>query len=107
MNIAAHASRLAAMSRASVGHFALRLALGTLLLEVPVLAATPASCVGPRVNVVIPQGPEWQTATDQLAEHLRGLSDLDRCARLLVRPSGGGVVLEVTSGDGRETTRQA
>src|SRR5882724_8255474 len=107
MKVAAHTSRLAAVSRASLGNFALRLALGTLLLEVPVFAATPVSCVGPKVSVVVPQGPEWQTATDQLAEHLRSLSDLDKCARLLVRPNGGGVVLEATSSDGRETTRQA
>ena len=95
------------MPRASLGYFARRLALGTLLLEGPVLAATPGSCVAPKVSVVIPPGPEWQTATDQLAEHLRGLSDLDKCARLLVRPSGAGVVLEAASSDGRETTRQA
>jgi hypothetical protein len=107
MNIAVHTSKLAAMPRVSRGYFALRLVLGALLLEVPVLAATPAPCVATRVSVVIPPGPEWQTATDQLAEHLRGLSDLDKCARLLVHPSGAGVVLEVTSNDGRETTRHA
>jgi hypothetical protein len=55
----------------------------------------------------VPQGPEWQTATNQLAEHLRSLSDLDKCARLMIRPSREGVVLEATSSDGRKTTRQA
>ncbi len=57
--------------------------------------------------MVVPPGPGWQSATDQLAEHLRGLIDLDKCARLSIRPSGAGVVLEVTSNNGRETTRQA
>jgi hypothetical protein len=87
--------------------FAPGLALGIVLLEVPVLAATPASCVAPKVSVVVPPSPEWQSATDQLAEHLRSLSDLDKCARLLIRPGGAGVVLEVTSSGGRQTTRQA
>jgi hypothetical protein len=85
---------------------ALGLAFGTFSVAGSVPAANPAECVAPKINVVVPDGPEWQTATQDLTEHLRGLADLDRCARVLVRPSGVGVVLEITTGDGRQAARQ-
>ncbi|HTA91165.1 MAG TPA: hypothetical protein VK745_16375, partial [Polyangiaceae bacterium] len=44
--------------------------------------------------------------TDKLTEHLRTLGNLDNCARVTVRPHGAGVVLEITTSDGRSATRQ-
>ena len=69
-------------------------------------AATAESCLAPKVSVEVPPGADWQTATADLAEHLRSLRDLDKCARVTVRPSGSIVLLEITTGDGRVATRQ-
>ncbi|HWZ92740.1 MAG TPA: hypothetical protein VNW92_27930, partial [Polyangiaceae bacterium] len=64
------------------------------------------ACVAPKINLVVPPGPEWQSATTDLTVRLRGLPDLDKCARVLVRPSGLGVIVQITTGDGREASRQ-
>ena len=37
---------------------------------------------------------------------MRGLRDLDQCAQVWVRPSGQGVVIRITTADGRQATRQ-
>jgi len=94
------------MPRAARSRLALRLALGALACEATAAAAAPETCAAPRVNVVVPLGAEWQTATAALTEHLRGVGDLDRCAHVQVRPSGAGVMLEITTSDGRHATRQ-
>jgi hypothetical protein len=64
------------------------------------------ACVAPKINVVVPPGPQWQSATVELTERLRGLPDLDKCAHVLVRPSGLGVIVQITTSDGREASRQ-
>jgi hypothetical protein len=84
----------------------LGLACGALLLEAPAGAATNEACVAPQVSVELPPGAQWQTATEALAQHLHGLRDLDKCARVSVRPEGTGVVLKIVTSDGREATRQ-
>jgi hypothetical protein len=63
-------------------------------------------CVAPKVSVVVPPGTEWQSATEELTAHLRAVGDLDKCARVQVHPSGAGVLLEITTSDGRRATRQ-
>src|SRR5450432_2251054 len=68
--------------------------------------ATADACLAPKINVVTPPGAEWQTATADLTEHLRALRDLDKCAHVSVRPNGTGAVVEITTGDGRQATRQ-
>lgn len=85
---------------------ALGLAFGGGFLTGSAAAATPESCVAPKINVVVPTAAEWQTATSELTEHLRALTDLDKCARVSVRPSGTGVVLQITTSDGRQATRR-
>jgi hypothetical protein len=82
------------------------LGLATLAFGVSVSAATADSCLAPKVSVEVPPGENWQTATAELAEHLRSLRDLDKCARVTVRPSGSLVLLEITTGDGRVATRE-
>jgi len=67
---------------------------------------TPEVCSAPKVNVELPPGPEWADATEQLTEHLRAIGDLDRCARVSVRPSGAQVILEISTSDGRTATRR-
>ena len=62
--------------------------------------------MSPKINVVLPSGADWDGATEQLAAHLRTVGNLDRCARVTVRPRGTGVVLEITTSDGRSATRQ-
>ncbi|HTA91498.1 MAG TPA: hypothetical protein VK745_18065 [Polyangiaceae bacterium] len=69
-------------------------------------AAAADTCVAPKVNVVVPPGPEWENATEELSQHLRTVGNLDKCAHVLVRPSATGVTLDITTGDGRRATRQ-
>jgi hypothetical protein len=69
-------------------------------------AAAGDSCLSPKINVVLPPGAAWDGATDQLTAHLRSVGNLDKCARVAVRPRGAGVVLEITTSDGRSATRQ-
>ena len=91
------------MFRATRSRLALRLALGAVTCAASTVAAapmaTPDSCVAPRVNVVVPPGERWQSATADLTEHLRAVGNLDRCASVQVRPSGAGVLLEITTSD--------
>jgi len=88
-SIAAFGLVLAALTASAAGH-----------------AATADSCLAPKVSIEVPPGAQWQTATAELAEHLRSLRDLDKCARVSVRPSGSGVLLEISTSDGRVATRQ-
>jgi len=90
--------------RPSVAAFGLGLA--ALSFGAPGSAATADSCLAPKVSVEVPPGADWQTATVELAEHLRSLRDLDKCASVTVHPSGSVVLLEITTGDGRVATRQ-
>jgi hypothetical protein len=85
---------------------ALGLAFGGGFLAGSAAAATAEPCLAPKINMVVPAEAEWQTAATELAEHLRALPDLDRCAHVSVHPSGAGVVLELTTSDGRRATRQ-
>ena len=62
-------------------------------------------CAEPKLSVLVPLGAKWHRATERLVEHLRGLSDLDPCARVTVRPDRRGVVVRVTTGDRREAER--
>jgi hypothetical protein len=82
------------------------LALAALTVGAATRAATADSCLAPKVSIEVPPGAQWQTATAELAEHLRSLRDLDKCARISVRPSGSGVLLEISTSDGRVATRQ-
>ncbi|MEO8903111.1 MAG: hypothetical protein ABI627_16440 [Polyangiaceae bacterium] len=75
------------------------------LLAVSADAAASTACTAPKVSVAFPTSPEWQTAASDLTERLRSLEDLDRCARVTVRPSGTGVELEIVTNDGREARR--
>lgn len=68
--------------------------------------ADSGACVAPKINVVVPPGLEWQSATIDLTERLRKLRNLDKCAHVLVRPSGPGVIVQITTGDGREARRK-
>lgn len=68
-------------------------------------AAPPADCVEPELSVLVPSDSKWDDATARLARHLRGLSDVDRCARVTVRPDGTGVAVRIVTGDGREAAR--
>jgi hypothetical protein len=87
-----------------------RLALGfaacTGLLAGRAAGSTSEPCLSPKIHVVLPEGPAWQTATAELTERLRALPDLDKCARVVARPSGNGVLLEITTSDGRQAVRQ-
>jgi hypothetical protein len=93
------------MRRSVKSRLALGLAFGACLCELSARASSDA-CVAPQINVVVPAGPEWETATAELTSHLRALGDLDKCAHVLVRPSGTGVVLDITTSDGRQASRQ-
>lgn len=81
------------------------LAFGAWLFAVCAGAAPPDACSAPKVSVVVPPGEEWQTAIGELTEHLRAVGNLDKCAHVLVHPSGAGVILEITTSDGRQATR--
>jgi hypothetical protein len=87
-------------------HLVLGLAFGVELATSTAAGATVDACIAPKVNVSVPPGAQWQTATEDLTEHLRALKDLDKCARVFVRPGGLGVVVEITTSDGRRATRQ-
>jgi hypothetical protein len=91
---------LTATSRAAFG---LALSSGLLTANARAVAET---CVEPTISVELPPGAEWQTAAEQLGEHLRGLSDLDKCAHVSVRAEGHGVILEINTSDGRGTSRR-
>jgi hypothetical protein len=67
--------------------------------------APAADCIEPELSVLVPSDPKWNSATARLASHLRALSDLDRCARVTVRPDNTGVSVRITTGDGREAQR--
>src|SRR3954471_18161227 len=67
--------------------------------------APPADCAEPKLNVQLPSDPKWDSATPRLIGHLRALSDLDRCARVTVRPDRTGVTVKITTVDGREAQR--
>ncbi|MEO6603816.1 MAG: hypothetical protein ABIQ16_28290 [Polyangiaceae bacterium] len=62
-------------------------------------------CDEPRLSVLVPEDPRWSSATERLVSHLRGLSDLDRCARVTVRPDPTGVTVQITTADGRVAQR--
>jgi hypothetical protein len=94
------------MFRVRASLAALGLVASALARALPAAAATADACSAPKVSVEVPPGAEWQTATAALAERLRGLRDLDKCARVSVRPSGAGVLLRITTSDGRDASRQ-
>jgi hypothetical protein len=81
-------------------------AAGVWLFDAPANAADVDACLSPKINVIVPRDPDWDGATDKLTEHLRTLGNLDKCARVTVRPRAAGVVLEITTSDGRSATRQ-
>lgn len=64
-------------------------------------------CAGPEIKLAAPaaDSAKWQTLRANLAEHLRPLRDLDRCAQLTLSVEGNTVLLEVRAGDGRLATR--
>jgi hypothetical protein len=84
---------------ASSAALACELGLGT------ASAAQPTDCIEPELSVLVPSDSKWDAATARLASHLRALSDLDRCARVTVRPDATGVSVRITTGDGREAAR--
>jgi hypothetical protein len=94
------------MSGVSPSVAAFGLALAALASAASSAGATADSCLAPKVSIEVPPGAQWQTATAELAEHLRSLRDLDKCARVSVRPHGSGVLLEITTSDGRDAARQ-
>ena len=94
------------MPRTARNRLTVGVASGVWLFNAPANGAAADACVSPRINVVVPRGPDWDRATDELTEHLRTVGNLDKCARVTVRPRGTGVVLEITTGDGRSATRQ-
>ncbi|MES1176439.1 MAG: hypothetical protein ABUL62_19100 [Myxococcales bacterium] len=67
--------------------------------------AQPVECIEPELSVLVPADSKWDDATARLASHLRALSDLDRCARVTVRPDATGVTVRIVTGDGREAAR--
>ena len=85
--------------------FAWTAALAVQLIGSTSLAAAPQSCTEPKLSVLVPSESTWDTAATRLTEHLRGLPDLDRCARVTVRPDATGVTLHVATSDGREADR--
>jgi hypothetical protein len=93
------------MQRNARSRLALVVAFGVWLFDAPANAADVDPCLSPKINVIVPRGPDWDRATDELSEHLRTLGNLDKCARVTVRPRGAGVVLEITTSDGRSATR--
>ena len=84
----------------------LGVASGVWLCNVAADAAAADACLSPKINVIVPPGADWDGATDELTEHLRTVGNLDKCARVVVRPRGAGVVLDITTSDGRSATRQ-
>ncbi|MEI9941097.1 MAG: hypothetical protein WDO69_28095 [Pseudomonadota bacterium] len=64
-------------------------------------------CNGPEITLLVPaaQRDKWLTRRADLAEHLRTLRDLDRCAQLTLRAVGDTLVLDVRTGDGRLASR--
>ena len=94
------------MPRNARSRLTLVVASGVWLFRAPANAAESGACSSPKINIVVPRGPDWDQATEQLTQHLRTLSNLDNCARVVVRPHGAGVVLEITTSDGRSATRQ-
>ncbi len=62
-------------------------------------------CTSPQLNLITPAGDSWHNAAEQLGEHLRAVGELDKCARVTGRPDGTGVLLEITTGDGRTASR--
>ena len=81
--------------------------LGLAFTRTVAAATAPVPCTDPTIRMVVPPGPQWENAVEDLSAHLRTLSDLDRCARILVTPQGTGVALEITTGDGRKASRRA
>jgi hypothetical protein len=69
------------------------------------LGAEPSQCGALKLSVLLPTDPKWDTATARLTSHLRSFVDLDRCARVTVRPDARGAILRITTSDGRETQR--
>ncbi len=94
------------MPRNGRSRVTLAVASGVWLFNASANAAAVDACLSPKINVIVPRSPNWDRATDQLTEHLRTLGNLDKCARVTVRPRGAGVVLEITTSDGRSATRQ-
>ncbi len=94
------------MVHAARSSLALGLAFGVCTFLRGAAGATPNACLAPKINVVVPPGPDWENATEALSQHLRTVGDLDRCAHVLVRPSNAGVTLDITTSDGRRATRQ-
>jgi hypothetical protein len=94
------------MQRNARSRLTLVVVSGVWLFNAPANAADVDTCMSPRINVIVPQGPDWDRATSELSEHLRTLGNLDKCARVTVRPRGAGVVLKITTSDGRSATRQ-
>jgi hypothetical protein len=84
---------------------ALGVALGVGLAAPFARAVDAESCAAPKLSVLLPADPHWASATERLTAHLRQLSDLDRCARVTVRPDKTGVVLRISTSDGREAER--
>ncbi len=84
---------------------AVGVALGVGLLSAAVAAAEAESCEAPKLSVLVPSDPSWDSATERLTARLRQLSDLDRCARVTVRPDATGAMLNITTSDGREAHR--
>jgi len=80
-------------------------ALGVALLCSVAPAMAEEACTSPELHLVTPEGDEWRDAADRLGQYLRAAGDLDRCARVTGRPDGDGVLLEVTTSDGRTASR--
>ena len=70
-----------------------------------VAAAAGAACDAPTLSVLVPDEPAWASASTRLATTLHDLHDLDRCARVTVRPDGSGATLHITTSDGRNADR--
>jgi len=62
-------------------------------------------CSGPELHLITPEGDAWRDAAEQLGKRLRAAGELDRCARVTGRPDGSGVLLEITTSDGRTASR--
>ena len=91
---------LSAPSRAAFG---LALSTGLLTSNVHAVAET---CAAPTMSIELPPGADWRTAAEHLSEHLHSLSDLDQCSHVSVRPDGHGVLLEISTSDGRQASRR-
>lgn len=81
---------------------------GALAVTGPANAQTAAAqeCQTPNITISVPADPEWEPAAEDLTEHLRALRYVDQCARIVVRPNDTGVVVEVSTSDGRHAVRQ-